>query len=623
MTIIIATRHVRRSAQAVPLAAGCLAAALPAELRGETWLRDFYPEHSAADIAAALTDAAPWLVCMPLYSWNRSVMCAAARLLRQALPATLLIAGGPEASALPVEVLAEGTFHALVRGEGEMPFAELCRELAAGNPLPLLPGVSLASPAGALHGPERAPAPPEALPSPWLSGVLQPTAGGGVLWETSRGCPFACDYCYDGRGSSGVRPLPAERLREELRLFVRSGASQLWVLDSTFNFPAERGRQLLEMVRREAPHLHLHLEAKAEFLDRPTARLLARQPCSVQLGLQSFRPEVLHHIHRSFEPQTFREKVGLLNQEGVTFGFDLIYGLPGDDFDGFAASLEAALQLRPNHLDLFPLAVLPGTTLHRRQAEFGLRSDPHPPYLVQESASMSRADLARCRRLAAAADLFYNLGRAVAFFPSLLQATALTAVQFLTEFAAWLADSRGIDATALENLERWSASRVAPLQEEFVAAALTARGCEELWPAAQDLLRYHFHYAETLLGAETLPAAPEELRGRELWNTPWRTAPSLRLIPFHYEILALQELAEPNLKEITRLFRPVGSVGLFLRRGDEVLCESLEEEFATLLRGSDGVRSPGEIFAGSIPRSEGEEIVEFAVAEGLLLPAAP
>ena len=145
MTIIIATRHVRRSAQAVPLAAGCLAAALPAELREETWLRDFYPEHSAADIAAALTDAAPRLVCMPLYSWNRSVMCAAARLLRQALPATLLIAGGPEASALPEEVLAAGTFHALVRGEGETPFAELCRELAAGNPLAPLPGVSLAT----------------------------------------------------------------------------------------------------------------------------------------------------------------------------------------------------------------------------------------------------------------------------------------------------------------------------------------------------------------------------------------------------------------------------------------------------------------------------------------------
>ncbi len=620
MTIVIATLHVRRSAQAVPLAAGCLAAALPNELRGQTWLRDFFPEHSAAEIASALVDTAPRLVCMPLYSWNRTVMVAAARLLGQTLPDTLLIAGGPEASAAPEPLLAEGIFHALVRGEGEATFSELCRELAAGKPLAPLPGLSLATAAGVAHGPEREPAMAEALPSPWLSGVLQPTAAGGVLWETARGCPFACDYCYDGRGSRGVRPLPAERLRAELQLFARSGVSQVWVLDSTFNFPAERGRRLLEMVHREAPHLHLHLEAKADYLDRPTARLLARQPCSVQLGLQSFHSEILHHIHRSFDPQDFCDKVGLLNREGVTFGFDLIYGLPGDDYGGFAASLEAALKLRPNHLDLFQLALLPGTSLHRRRDEFGLRADSHPPYLLQGSASMSAADLARCRRLAAAADLFYNLGRAVAFFPSLLQAIGEESVQFFEEFAAWLINTREIAAAELENPELWPAARIAPLQEEFVAAALKVRGREELWPAAQDLLRYHYYYAETLLGGETLPATPEELRGRGLWNTCWRTAPTLRLVPFHYEILDLQELAEPNLEQITRLFRPVGSVGLFLRRGNEVLCESLEEDFLTLLRGSDGGRSPREIFAGSVSRGEGEEIVEFAVAEGLLLP---
>lgn len=623
MTIVIATLHVRPSAQAVPLAAGCLAAALPSELRDQTLLREFYPDHSAAEIAAALVNITPRLICMPLYSWNHSVMVAAARLLRQVLPDTLLIAGGPEATAAPEQLLGEGAFHALIRGEGEATFDELCRELAAGNPLAPLPGLSLVTAAGVAHGPDREPAAAEDLPSPWLSGVLQPAAGGGVLWETARGCPFACDYCYDGGGSRGVRPLPTERLRGELQLFARWGVSQVWVLDSTFNFPAKRGRDLLEMVRREAPHLHLHLEAKAEFLDRPTARLLSRQPCSVQLGLQSFNPEILHHIHRNFDPQSFRSKVGLLNQEGVTFGFDLIYGLPGDDFDGFATSLEAALELRPNHLDLFQLAVLPGTSLYRRREKFGLSADPHPPYLLRSSASMSTTDLARCRRLAAAADLFYNLGRAVAFFPGLLQAIGRKPVQFFEDFAAWLAESKEIGLEELENPELFPPARVFSLQEEFLAAALKSRGREELWPAAQDLLRYHFHHAETLLGAETLPATPEEVWGRDLWNSPWRTAPTLRLIPFHYEILDLQELAEPNLEQITRLFRPVGSVGLFLRRGNEVWCESLEEDFLTLLRASDGSQTPREIFAGSISRGEGEEIVEFAVAEGLLLPPKP
>ncbi|HEY7744994.1 MAG TPA: hypothetical protein VIA07_01565 [Desulfuromonadales bacterium] len=40
-----------------------------------------------------------------------------------------------------------------------------------------------------------------------------------------------------------------------------------------------------------------------------------------------------------------------------------------------------------------------------------------------------------------------------------------------------------------------------------------------------------------------------------------------------------------------------------------------------MLEGSDGTRSPQEIFAGSLSREMGEEIVAFAVAEGLLVPA--
>jgi hypothetical protein len=38
------------------------------------------------------------------------------------------------------------------------------------------------------------------------------------------------------------------------------------------------------------------------------------------------------------------------------------------------------------------------------------------------------------------------------------------------------------------------------------------------------------------------------------------------------------------------------------------------------LQDSDGSRSPQEIFDGSVNRQEGEEFIEFAVSEGILLP---
>ncbi|HXV21329.1 MAG TPA: B12-binding domain-containing radical SAM protein [Desulfuromonadales bacterium] len=621
MHIVLTTLHVRPSAQAVPLAAACLAAALPEDLRRQTRLLDLFPGEDDEQMLTAILAGRPDLVAFPLYLWNRRRVLALARRLRQRRPELFLLAGGPEATTDPEGVLAEGELDAVIRGEGEITFRDLLAARDQGIEPAGLAGLTLRTAAGVVAGPERAAvARLDELSSPWLTGVLTPTAGSGVLWETSRGCPFACDFCYDARGGHGVRALSAERLQAELDLFVRAGVSQVWVLDSTFNFPPERGRELLRLLSCKAPHIHFHLEAKADYLDRETARLLARLSCSVQIGLQSARPEVLRSLHRALDPDLFARQLRLLAAEGVTFGIDLIYGLPGDDYQGFCRSLTFALQLTPNHLDIFPLAVLPGTPLHRHREDFAIEAGSTAPYLLRHSASWSESDMGRSRRLAAAVDLFYNLGRAVGFFAALLKGAGTEPVPFLEGFTDWLLKEKRIEEQRFLAVDAWRPDEVRQLQEDYIGHQLRRQRRESLLPAALDLLRYHFHYAETLLGVETLPAPPEKLAGLNPWTTRWRTAPTVRLVRFAYEVLDLLEMGEPDLERFTALFRPVGSMALFVRRGAEVVCESLQEDFLKLLEGSDGTRSPQEIFAGSLSRAMGEEIVAFAVAEGLLVP---
>jgi radical SAM superfamily enzyme YgiQ (UPF0313 family) len=625
MRIVLVTLHVRPSAQAVPLAAGCLAAALPARLRRKARLLDLFPGTAAEQNLGRILGSDPELVAFPLYVWNREEILALTRRLRAARPNLFLLAGGPEATADPEGVLQEGFLNAVIRGEGEEVFRVLVEGLARGAAPSPLPGLTLQTPEGIVAGPEPAGAANlEDLPSPWLTEVLKPQAGGGVLWEITRGCPFRCDFCYEGRDTRAIRHVLPARLEAELDIFVQAKVSQVWVLDSTFNFPPGRGKNLLRLLARKAPNVHFHLEAKADCLDRETVRLLGRLPCSVQFGLQSARPEVLKNIHRSLDPDLFARRMHLLSgEEGVTFGLDLIYGLPEDDYRGFLHSFNFALGFSPNHIDLFPLAVLPGTALHRRAHEFGIRSQNRPPYEILESASWKPVDLERSRLFSAGADLFYNVGRAVGFFPSLLRATGRDAASFLSGFTNWALARPDVSKARLLDIGRWKPGEVLPLQEEYVGHLLREAGRESLLPAALDLIRYHFHYAETLLGEEILPALPTSLEGFDPWQIPWRTVSTLRMVTFAYEILDLLEMGEADLEEFSTLFRPVGSTAIFLRRGNQVWCESLEEDFLKLLRGCDGRRTPEEIFAGSIPRALGGEIVEFAASEGLLLPAHP
>ncbi len=620
MKIAFCTLHVRRSSQAISLAAGCLAAALPVELCHTSTLIDAFPDQADEEILSSILGCNPDIVAFSVYVWNRQRIIQLVKQLHQRRPQLTLIAGGPEATGDPSGLLAAAPWSALGHGEGEAALAGLVAQLTKGPPTQPLPGITLMLDSGPVSGDEYCPHDLGNAPSPWLTGVLRPEPAGGVLWEVARGCAFSCDYCFDARGHAGVRCIDTQRLEAELEMFSKMDISQVWVLDSTFNYPPKRGIALLELLIEKAPHLHYHLEAKADFIDRHTACLLGQLNCSVQLGLQSIHEQVLKAIHRPIDLSVLAEKIHLLEAEGIVYGFDLIYGLPEDNYAGFRDSLDTVLSFSPNHIHIFPLSILPGTRLAQQRDRYGIEAQPEPPYELISSSNWSIEEMELCRQLAATVDLFYNTGRAVAFFPAVLESLQTQPSDLFVDFFKWAREQPGIDKEKLMKTSEWAADDVYRLLQGYLCHRLRASGQAHLSSVFLDLLCYHFHYAETLLGEE-LPLPPDDrLPPGNLWETPMQRAEHCRLVPFAYEILDLLEMEDMQLDEIAQLFRPVGSVALFMRRGNEVFCESLGEEMLRLLKQSDGSRSPKEIFAGSLSMATGEELVQFAVSEGLLQP---
>jgi len=621
MKIVFCTLHVRRSPQAIPLAAGCLAAALPEDLRVKTCLLNFYPDQTDQEILAAIIAETPDLVAFPVYLWNRPRVVELAQQLHRQNPAIHLVAGGPEATGDAEGIACQAPWTALVHGEGETAFQTLISSLSSGIPEQPLPGVTFLRGKDVISSKMLCPHDLDSSVSPWLNGTLVPDQSGGVLWEVARGCAFSCDYCFDARGYAGVRAIQRQRLEQELELFSESEVSQVWVLDSTFNYPPERGVALLELLLEKAPHLHYHLEAKADFIDRQTANLLGELNCSVQLGLQSVHKEVLKAIHRPIDLDILTEKIHLLESEGVVYGFDLIYGLPQDNYAGFRESVDTVLSFAPNHLHIFPLAILPGTRLALNKDRYAIQAKGSPPYELISSSDWTEEEMSLCRRLAASIDLFYNTGRAVAFFPAILQTLQVRPSTLFEDFYKWVLKQDGTNDALLMNTEAWAEDDAYRLIQGYLCDQLQRTGQAHLVSVFLDLLCYHFHYAETLLGEELLPPQSVTTKRGQLWETPWQRSNRFRLVPFAYEILDLLEMEEMQLEELAELFRPVGSVALFMRRGSNVFCESLSEEMLQLLKESDGSRTPKDIFAGSVSQATGEELVQFALEEGLLLPA--
>ncbi len=517
MRLALVSLAARDSPEALPLGAACAAAAIKAAASASPGLASIEPvlieaglEEGPDALASRIASSGAGIVGFSVYSWNREVLAAASARLRGARGGMLLFAGGPEATADPVGLVAEAVLDFAIAGEGETAVVRALGAITSGGTLEGIPGVVLPGRRGA--APPSPPEDPSALPSPWLLGTMDAAAcGGDVVWELSRGCPFRCAYCYESKGSSGSRPFPMERIEAELELFVRSGVSYAFVLDPTFDADAKRAALLLDLFLAKAPFMRWKFEVRAELLDKGLVKRFAALDCSLQIGLQSARRETLETVGRpGFDRAEFARKAAMLGSAGVSFGLDLIAGLPGDGLRDFEEGVDFAIGLEPNHLDLFPLALLPGTELFDRSVELGIEADPRPPYLVRSTREMPAAELESALSLAAACDRFYTDGRAVGWFRAALKPLKARPSAFLRGFGAWLG-KRGTDARSQ------SARTIEAEQLGFATEAYSAAGLGALVPALRDLVRLHGAWGRALAEGEEsvldLSYDPEEVLG--------------------------------------------------------------------------------------------------------------
>ena len=474
MKLALVAIHIEASPRAVPLGPAMLASALRRAfgLALQTQVLDLFLNQTPSQCAERILESSPDAVGFSMYLWNRTLALETAAILKQRRPDLIVFAGGAEATADLRGVLGDPSVDFVLPGEGEELIVEALGRILQG-----------ASPADIAASVKPRPVKDLAtLPTPFLEGTLRPADYSGALWELSRGCPFKCDFCFESRGTEGIRRIPMERVEAELELFAASGVREVFVLDPTFNYHKAGAKQVLRLIADRAPDIHFFFEIRSEFIDQEMAELFAAIRCTLQIGLQSAHDEVLRSISRTFNAQDFEAKLLLLHQAGVPYGFDLIYGLPGDSLEGFCASLDFAMSLVPNHLDVFRLSVLPGTRLAETAVGLGLQHQEQNPYQVLSSPTFSAEDLERAARIALGCDVLYNQGRAVPWFGLVQEALEMPPSEIFERFATFLEHPESEDLTQV--------------QGAFIAALFEERGDDLMGSIAGDLVTYFGYAAE-------------------------------------------------------------------------------------------------------------------------------
>lgn len=347
-----------------------------------------------------LTDARPVLVGMSCYQWNVERSLFLARELKRELPSCTIVLGGPEVTADNDFLLRHDDFDVGVVGEGEAAWELLLHSFPH---IPSFLGLLLKGENGQWHftGSNSSRVSLRHLPSPYLSGCLDPHVD-KVLWlETVRGCVHRCAYCYYHKQAPGLGLFTRERILSEVRRARDHGIEEIVFLDPCFTRRPRLGA-LLDGLAAEhnAGGLGLHAECNAEDIDAVTAKKCSRAHFTqLEVGLQSTKAETLRLIRRRFRPKRFLDGVKLAQKENVKVMVDLIAGLPGDALDDVRRSLDWVLEHDAyDFLMLYPLSLLPSTELRKRSGELGLSAMPYPPYFVTHTQEMDAAEIRQAFR---------------------------------------------------------------------------------------------------------------------------------------------------------------------------------------------------------------------------------
>jgi len=351
------------------------------------------------------------------YIWNIEMTLHVVDMVKAVRPDIKIVLGGPEVSFTADELLERcPNIDYIVQGEGEEAFHALVTALQLGNDGldPVIPGVRGrrdGSILGSLEAVEVSDL--SSIPFPYTEEDMEDLEHKIIYYESSRGCPFSCQYCLSGNKNT-VRFFPQERTLEELQWFIDHGVKQVKFVDRTFNCAPHHHRPLMEFMRDSDTDMNFHLEMEPELMTEWETNILCETPpgrIQIEVGVQSTHKKTLDAINRYNDWPYIQKSIRPIIQAGRTHvHMDLIVGLPHEDFKRFGQSFNDLFSLQPHALQIGFLKLLKGSGV-RRMREYKYVADPLAPYEVLSTHVLPYDDVRFLKYFEDVFERFYNSER--------------------------------------------------------------------------------------------------------------------------------------------------------------------------------------------------------------------
>ncbi|NMS90890.1 B12-binding domain-containing radical SAM protein [Clostridioides difficile] len=354
------------------------------------------------------------IILFSTYIWNVGDIVKLCDNLKKIRPNTKIALGGPEVSYDSYEAMKKYDFvDYILYGEGELIFKDLVlhlqgkKEINDVNGLVYRQGneIIVNKPMELLQNLDEIPSPYENLnPKEYENRI--------VYYESSRGCPFNCQYCLSST-IPGLRYFSLDRIKSDLKALIDARVSQIKFIDRTFNANKKVAMEIMDfLMKNDNGYTTYHFEVTAYLIDDKMLEFLA--DCKeglfqFEIGVQSTNEKTLDAVGRRDDFKKLSHVVQTVaSYRNIHQHLDLIAGLPYEDYKSFENSFNDVFNLGIEHLQLGFLKMIKGTGMRKVADEHGFKYKDYAPYEFLYNNYISYEETLKLKDIEDILERYYN-----------------------------------------------------------------------------------------------------------------------------------------------------------------------------------------------------------------------
>ncbi|MGW6383196.1 B12-binding domain-containing radical SAM protein [Peribacillus butanolivorans] len=367
------------------------------------------------NIVGDLYSKKPDVIGFSCYIWNIEETIKVVAMLKKINPELVIILGGPEVTYDVGEWLDQipgADF--IVIGEGEVTFKALLSEIEGANDYKKVGGIAYRQDGKKVIQPQNGKVDLKSLPTPYRLEEDRDELSKRVTYiETSRGCPFSCQFCLSSI-EVGVRYFDREKIKEDIRYLMENGAKTIKFVDRTFNISRSYAMDMFQfLIDEHHPGVVFQFEITADIMRPEVIQFLNdHAPAGLfrfEIGVQSTNDHTNDLVMRRQNFQKLTRTVTMVKDgQKIDQHLDLIAGLPEEDYHSFRKTFNDVFELRPEEMQLGFLKMLRGTGLRIRANDHDYIYSDHAPYEILGNNVLSFDDIVRIKQVEDVLEKYWN-----------------------------------------------------------------------------------------------------------------------------------------------------------------------------------------------------------------------